>query len=373
METIPNDLPSGKVEISPDLQALLPRQTDKEIAFLEESIRKQGILHPLTLWRTGDHYILLDGHTRFEIAKRIGIAIPSHLFQIAQVTSLNDAKKWMLRNQLGRRNLTDGYRAIIATELASLERGSNQHSSREPSSSSIAEAAATAQVSVATVKRARKVKTHGAPELIDAVKSGKVDVHNASTIADLPKSEQTELVKQGAPAIKAKGKAMREKKKTTNTTDRQRRLHEHLKSGHRVGVKFPTMEMMELADDPLPKDAPTKDAKAPKSSKPSTYGRIVEAPPVSQVMLKGWATFEIITIIDVQAPRENAVEAARKNIEKGRKFHVGLDTDAVVERAIRRAVKKGAVTIEVLPEEETYMDRLKDIEDLLTVKPQGGS
>jgi len=63
------------------------------------------------VWEHNGRLFLVDGHHRFELARKHGIS-----FQITKKNfrNLEEAKRWILQNQLGRRNLTDEQRAYIA-------------------------------------------------------------------------------------------------------------------------------------------------------------------------------------------------------------------------------------------------------------------
>ena len=52
------------------------------------------------------------------------------------------------------------------------------------------------------VKRAKIVKDHGVPELLDKVRSGEVTGRAASTVSRLPKEDQERVVKEDIPTIK---------------------------------------------------------------------------------------------------------------------------------------------------------------------------
>jgi len=62
--------------------------------------------------------ILLDGHNRFEICQRLQVPYETTPIDIADRL---DAKIWIHRNQLGRRNLSDDQRAMTGAALAELE------------------------------------------------------------------------------------------------------------------------------------------------------------------------------------------------------------------------------------------------------------
>jgi ParB-like chromosome segregation protein Spo0J len=74
---------------------------DCELAGLEESIKKHGCLNPLVIWQEKD--ILLDGHARHEICTRLGIP---YSVWFKSLPSRPHAKKWILEEQLNRRNLS---------------------------------------------------------------------------------------------------------------------------------------------------------------------------------------------------------------------------------------------------------------------------
>lgn len=91
------------ITIRDELKSLLDTLSDEETKLLEESILEEGVRDPLIIWKDGNENVLLDGHNRYQIAKKHGLSFKT---EKAPVNSLEEAKAWMLRNQLGRRNLT---------------------------------------------------------------------------------------------------------------------------------------------------------------------------------------------------------------------------------------------------------------------------
>ena len=67
----------------------------------------EGCRDPLLTWNN----ILVDGHNRYEICNRRGIS-----FKVNEIQSENieDIKVWIIDNQRGRRNLTDGWKFELA-------------------------------------------------------------------------------------------------------------------------------------------------------------------------------------------------------------------------------------------------------------------
>lgn len=98
--------------VDEELRRLIPPPTEQERADLEEQLLRDGCLTPLIVW--AQERILLDGHNRKEICDRHGIDYQTREINIA---SRDDAKRWIIRHQFGRRNLTPYQRAELALEL----------------------------------------------------------------------------------------------------------------------------------------------------------------------------------------------------------------------------------------------------------------
>ena len=89
--------------IDEEFKNLIPPLTADEYAQLEENCVKEGIRDPLVVWKQDDgNSILIDGHNRFKtIAKHM-----LHYNEIwMQFKDRDEAKLWIIENQLGRRNL----------------------------------------------------------------------------------------------------------------------------------------------------------------------------------------------------------------------------------------------------------------------------
>ena len=86
------------ITIDREFRGLIPPLSSEEYETLEKSIVDEGCRDALILW--GD--VLIDGHNRYEICKRHGIEFSTVQKEFA---SRNDVIVWMIKNQLGRRNL----------------------------------------------------------------------------------------------------------------------------------------------------------------------------------------------------------------------------------------------------------------------------
>jgi hypothetical protein len=92
-----------EIHIEPELRKYMRQLTEDERSLLEASIIAEGVRDPLVVWHRNGELVLLDGHHRYEIAQRHGIS-----FELVELSfpDLSAAKRWAIRNQLGRRNLT---------------------------------------------------------------------------------------------------------------------------------------------------------------------------------------------------------------------------------------------------------------------------
>jgi len=103
--------------IDPEFQSLIPPLTAEERAQLEANLRAEGCCRdPLVVWPQDDGPpILLDGHTRYAICQQYGL--PFRMVEAQGISTREDAQLWIVRNQLGRRNLTDFQRIELAERL----------------------------------------------------------------------------------------------------------------------------------------------------------------------------------------------------------------------------------------------------------------
>lgn len=86
------------VTIDNEFRTLITPHTEEEFAGLEALCLKYGIQDSLKTWNG----ILIDGHNRYEIAEKHGLEFKTEEMEF---TSRDDAKEWIIDNQLARRNL----------------------------------------------------------------------------------------------------------------------------------------------------------------------------------------------------------------------------------------------------------------------------
>lgn len=88
----------NEIIIDKEFQKLIPPLQDEEKIQLEENLIAEGCRDALVTWQG----ILLDGHNRYEICKRLKIPFRTLAVELPDRESAAD---WIDKNQLGRRNL----------------------------------------------------------------------------------------------------------------------------------------------------------------------------------------------------------------------------------------------------------------------------
>lgn len=110
--------------IDKEFEELLPVLTTEESEKLENSILQYGMLDPIKIWQEPDtgKWIIIDGHNRYNMLRKHDIEW--HYWQdykiLDELETREDVKKWMLEQQLGRRNLTETERYEIVQKFKSI-------------------------------------------------------------------------------------------------------------------------------------------------------------------------------------------------------------------------------------------------------------
>ena len=114
--------------IDPEFKRLLPELSQEEYHLLEESILAEGCRDALILWGQ----IIVDGHNRYQICRSHGLPFRT---EQRDFSSREEALRWILLNQIGRRNISPellkyqiGKRYNIEKRLSAHNpRGKNQY------------------------------------------------------------------------------------------------------------------------------------------------------------------------------------------------------------------------------------------------------
>ena len=101
------------LKIDPEFENLIPRLTDEEYELLHASVDQDGCIDPIIVWDN----CIIDGHNRYHICRLL--KKPFNISSI-EFRSRDEAKIWILRHQLGKRNVTDAQRIEVALKLKPL-------------------------------------------------------------------------------------------------------------------------------------------------------------------------------------------------------------------------------------------------------------
>jgi hypothetical protein len=147
-----------RIIIREDFKALIPPLAADELEQLEANILKEGVRDHLIIWPVNDSFVLVDGHNRFSVCQKHGLEFP---FKQVAFKDDDDVRDWMIRNQLGRRNLSPEQQSYLRGLRYNREKSQGKRTDltldqNDLKSESLSTAAALAKeynVSEATIKR----------------------------------------------------------------------------------------------------------------------------------------------------------------------------------------------------------------------------
>jgi len=102
--------------IDQEFRSLIPTLQPEEFAELERSLIAEGNRVPIDIW---NGYIV-DGHNRYDICEKHSVKLKEP--NILPITDRDDVRVWIIRNQFGRRNLSDLQRSRLALRLEDIFR-----------------------------------------------------------------------------------------------------------------------------------------------------------------------------------------------------------------------------------------------------------
>lgn len=198
-----------RLTVDKEFQALIPPLAPDEFARLEQDIVKNGCMSPLVLW--SDENIILDGHNRYAICQKHDIDYS--VIWVRDLKNRNDAKIWMVNNQLGRRNLTDFAKTELMLKIkpllsekakenqlrgtSNLKKGTESpvcQNFDRPGIGRVNEVIAKkADVSRMTVSKVEKILESGNQAVIEKARSGEISINKAHNIIK-PKPEPKPVV-----------------------------------------------------------------------------------------------------------------------------------------------------------------------------------
>jgi N6-adenosine-specific RNA methylase IME4/transcriptional antiterminator Rof (Rho-off) len=181
------------LSINPELKALIPPLTSEEFAQLEANVCQEGIREPIITWQG----TIVDGHNRYELAQMYDL--PFKVKEMA-FASMEDCKEWMIRNQFGRRNLSNYQRSVLALELESVFKAkAKENQIRKPESvlqksveqksiDTQKELAKVANVSHDTIAKVKVIEAKAPEEVKAKLSTGEVSINQV--YQDIKKEEK---------------------------------------------------------------------------------------------------------------------------------------------------------------------------------------
>lgn len=131
---------------------------------------------------------ILDGWNRFRACQELDIAYTERMFFGTPTEAIN-----FVARTNNRRHLNESQRAMLAVKIKELAFPYIHQNNGVPMGT-LAAAAEAVNVSERSAKRASIVTKRGVPELAERVEQGNLAVRTASEIAQLPKTDQTEIL-----------------------------------------------------------------------------------------------------------------------------------------------------------------------------------
>ncbi|RWM19641.1 MAG: S-adenosylmethionine-binding protein [Mesorhizobium sp.] len=197
-----------------DLQAhplaeLFPMLSEKEIGELADDIVTYGQREPIVLLKGK----VLDGRNRLAACRFAQVEPRFVDFEG------DDPLGFVLSLNLHRRHLTESQRAMVAAQIIDWDRGINQHTGGSANLQT-REAARRLSISERAVAAAKRIRDHGAGELVEAIREGRVSVHAGEAISDLALEAQREVLAREEKEIIARAKAIREARQKMRHTVR---------------------------------------------------------------------------------------------------------------------------------------------------------
>jgi predicted HTH domain antitoxin len=206
------------------LCTLFPLVEGSDFEDLVEDIREHGLREPI--WTLGDSGVVLDGRNRYRACVEAGVEPLFRAWHGAE----DEAVLFVLSQNLHRRHLSTGQRAILAARVMPLLRelaakrqvetrskpgekagtprartnlSSPSPPAPKPDGRATAAAGKLTGISADTARKGAKVTERGTPQLVEAVQGGTVSVHRAAQLADLPPEEQARAVQEAQSAPRA--------------------------------------------------------------------------------------------------------------------------------------------------------------------------
>ena len=211
------------IMVDAEFKALIPPLSPEEYAQLEENCVRDGIRDPLVVWATNHGtQILVDGHNRWKIAAEHG---GMHFDVIEKKFDTRaDAEAWIIKNQLGRRNIEKWTRYDLVQRLEEIEKAkakkrqgtrtdivptlapSNPGKTRDKMANMVG-------VSHGTYDKMKTIEEHGTPEVKAKARSGEISINTAYNLTNGYDKTPAQRQKEFMDSIQKEHEEFKEQKK----------------------------------------------------------------------------------------------------------------------------------------------------------------
>lgn len=186
-----------------EISARSPDMSENDFRAFVEDVRLNGQLVPI--WVRGSE--IIDGRKRMAACRELGIEP-----KIVNLDPEQDAEAVSRALNVLRTHYTPSQRALFAAERVTAERGTSKSRMNICKFADVpivtaGEAAREAGVHIKSVDNAKRIRREGAPEVVEAVKAGKLTIHAAEQIVNLvPREEQGAAVSRVIEANRGKSR-----------------------------------------------------------------------------------------------------------------------------------------------------------------------
>lgn len=190
-------------KIDKEFKALIPPLSPDEYLMLEKECVDYGIRDALVVgsFPGSNGLVLIDGHNRYEISKKNNLSFKEKRLDFS---SREDARNWIIRNQLGRRNIPKYVRGELILRLKPViaEKAKEQQIRKSVSQKSVEqkpidtqkELAKLAGVSHDTIHKVEKIQAEASEGTKQKLRNGDISINHAFN--NLPSQRNKNIVKE---------------------------------------------------------------------------------------------------------------------------------------------------------------------------------
>lgn len=216
------------------LAELFPMIDVVDLQQLADDIKTRGQEEPIVIYEGK----VLDGRNRLKAC------------ELAEVEPLtidyegSDPLGFVLSHNLHRRHLTNTQRAMVAAHVVDWENGINQYTIGSAELLTQEKAAEKLSIAQRAIIAAKRIREHGVPELVEAIRDGRISINAGEMISHLAQAAQLEVLAEEEREIIAASKRIRAERQRIRHAERVANMQRIATTGQSaapgmVGFQFP--------------------------------------------------------------------------------------------------------------------------------------